>query len=35
VLDIDSDTLATFDDTDRHYLELLCAHLSHALYGER
>ena len=35
VLDIDSDTLATFDDTDRHHLELLCAHLSHTLYGER
>ncbi len=32
VLDIDSDTLATFDDTDRHYLEQLCAHLSAAIY---
>ena len=32
VLDIDSDTLATFDDTDRHYLEILCQHLSHTLY---
>ena len=33
VLDVDSDTLATFDDTDRHYLELLCRHLSAALYA--
>lgn len=33
VLDIDSDTLATFDDTDRHYLEILCTHLSRTLYG--
>lgn len=32
VLDIDSDTLATFDDTDRHYLELLCKHLSQTIY---
>ena len=32
VLDIDSDTLATFDDTDRHYLELLCRHLCETLY---
>ena len=32
VLDIDSDTLATFDDTDRHYLEILCQHLSKLLY---
>ena len=32
VLDIDSDTLATFDDTDRHYLEILCHHLCKALY---
>lgn len=33
VLDIDSDALATFDDTDRHYLEILCGHLSTAIYG--
>jgi GAF domain-containing protein len=33
VLDIDSDTLATFDDTDRHYLEILCHHLSERLYA--
>ena len=32
VLDIDSDTLATFDDTDRHYLEILCQHLCQLLY---
>lgn len=32
VLDIDSDTLSTFDDTDRHYLELLCRHLCDTLY---
>ena len=32
VLDIDSDTLATFDDTDRHFLEILCQHLSNTLY---
>ena len=32
VLDIDSDSLATFDDTDRHYLEHLCVQLSLALY---
>lgn len=32
VLDIDSDTLATFDDTDRYYLEQLCGHLSAAIY---
>ena len=32
VLDIDSDTLSTFDDTDRHYLELLCRHLCETLY---
>ena len=32
VLDIDSDTLATFDEVDRCYLELLCAHLSEAIY---
>ena len=25
VLDIDSEDLATFDDTDRHYLESICA----------
>ena len=35
VLDIDSDTLSTFDDTDRHYLEILCSHLSEALYSEK
>lgn len=28
VLDIDSRELATFDDTDRHWLELLCRRLS-------
>ncbi|MCD7936368.1 MAG: GAF domain-containing protein [Tannerellaceae bacterium] len=28
VLDIDSDTLNTFDETDRYYLEKLVAHLS-------
>ena len=33
VLDIDSDTLATFDDTDRHYLERLCQYLSESIYG--
>ena len=33
VLDIDSDTLATFDDTDKYYLEMLCGHLASALYG--
>lgn len=32
VLDIDSDRLATFDDTDRHYLEQLCCHLSRNIY---
>ena len=32
VLDIDSDTLATLDDTDRHYLEILCNHISETLY---
>ena len=32
VLDIDSDTLATFDEVDRRYLERLCAHLSEAIY---
>lgn len=32
VLDIDSDTLATFDDTDRHYLEILCRELCAAIY---
>lgn len=32
VLDIDSDQLATFDETDRHYLEILCKHLCDALY---
>ena len=34
VLDIDSDQLATFDDTDRHYLEILCGHLCEAIYKE-
>lgn len=34
VLDIDSDRLATFDDVDRHYLEVLCGHLCQAIYGE-
>lgn len=33
VLDIDSDTLATFDEIDQYYLELLCSHLSKALYA--
>lgn len=33
VLDIDSDQLATFDDTDRHYLEALCHHLGQAIYS--
>lgn len=32
VLDIDSDTFATFDDIDRHYLEQLCKHLCQAIY---
>lgn len=32
VLDIDSDTLATFDDIDRHYLEILCQHICETLY---
>ena len=35
VLDIDSDTLATFDDIDRHYLEILCSELSMAIYGSK
>ena len=34
VLDIDSDTLATFDDTDRHYLEILCEHLCANIYNK-
>ena len=34
VLDIDSDTLATFDDTDRHYLEILCQHLCANIYNK-
>ena len=34
VLDIDSDTLATFDDTDRHYLEILCKHLCENIYSK-
>ena len=33
VLDIDSKELATFDDTDRHYLERLCAMLTAVLYA--
>ena len=33
VLDVDSEALATFDEVDRHYLELLCTHLSEALYA--
>lgn len=32
VLDIDSDTLDTFDDTDRHYLETLCGYLCESIY---
>ena len=28
VLDIDSTQLSTFDDTDRHYLEQICSHIS-------
>ena len=32
VLDIDSNQLATFDETDRHSLEILCKHLCDALY---
>lgn len=35
VLDIDSDTLATFDNTDCHYLEILCNHLSEAIYKQK
>jgi GAF domain-containing protein len=27
VLDVDSDALAAFDETDQHYLEALCAQL--------
>ena len=34
VLDIDSDTLATFDDTDRHYLEILCERLCANIYNK-
>lgn len=33
VLDIDSDQLATFDNTDRHYLEIICHNLAHTLYS--
>ena len=33
VLDIDSDTLATFDDIDKHYLEILCRHICDAVYA--
>lgn len=32
VLDIDSDKLSTFDDVDKHYLEILCHHLAVTLY---
>ncbi len=32
VLDIDSKDLGTFDDTDRHYLEQLCAGIGEELY---
>lgn len=32
VLDIDSEHLATFDDTDRHYLEQLCHLIQETLY---
>ena len=32
VLDIDSERYATFDDTDRCYLERLAANLSRTLY---
>ena len=35
VLDIDSDKLATFDETDRHYLEILCSHLSETIYKQK
>ena len=35
VLDIDSDTLATFDNIDRHYLEILCGELCMAIYGSK
>lgn len=34
VLDIDSDTLATFDDTDRHYLEILCDKICNGIYSD-
>ena len=34
VLDIDSDTLATFDDTDRHYLEILCSKICDEIYKD-
>ena len=32
VLDIDSDALAAFDETDKHYLEILCSHLCGTIY---
>lgn len=35
VLDIDSDKLSTFDETDRHYLEILCSHLSETIYKQK
>ena len=34
VLDIDSDTLATFDETDRHYLEKLCEKICNEVYRD-
>ena len=34
VLDIDSDTLATFDETDRHYLEKLCEKICDEVYRD-
>ena len=33
VLDIDSKELGTFDDTDRHYLELFCQVIGQQLYN--
>lgn len=33
VLDVDSDMLSTFDDIDRHYLEILCNHLCNVIYN--
>ena len=34
VLDVDSDDLAAFDETDREWLERICALVSHAVWGE-